>query len=809
MSKNTFFNIVLVGAKSTGKTVYLTTLYTLPFIRVTDSATLEYLKPLSKLLKKGKIPATNAGYQELYFEYNNRDFNLRFQIDDYDGKFAEQFHSKENKELKKRLEENIKKAEGIIFFLPFEKRLDNEKIDNIRQEVDLFIEKIKELYPNRKKLPIPVVIAVTKWDNSPFFKYPNEVRKAIEYIKENPLMLNLVNKIRIYFSHVVLIPISSYKKHNVERPLEFCFSKTFEQWEKRIKELEESNDEEKLLCFLSKIKEDVKFYKNGKYLKKYKELSQKIFSQILPQIKKIKNSKQFEKKIKAKPIECLDNEERDKIIILYNKIIKREKIKKLTFFIASILVVGTGIKGYLIWENKKEQEIILEKIKKEKEKLYIEIKESFKNGNIFRTISLIQKYKKYGAKNDPFYHQIVSIENKAIKQCKQSIEIQLKKMSSLSSLEEKMAILTPIEKKIQKCGILTEDLRNLKELYSKYKRLIALIASISIDNLDSHLASTIGTLLSQLEGYKEYSIVKSQLENKLKGVGEQIASSNNTTYAEIQSFLTFISHFDFLNLNDLKEKLLTKAKKLKIKADLEVFEKQIENMDYPSIPAYVENNYKKEFVPYQNEIKNILLKKLVKYIKKQIQNLPQYLNSYEALLKTEKITNEIKEWITFKISTPIFSFDPLEYPSNLKALQFLNMEQKKHQLMKNGPVRALIYFTADSEKNEPLGFKCSGGDYNIIIKLKGETKEEIKSYTDDDKFCNNLTIGWKSPIELERGRYEIDITEKDFFTSDDKYYSSFELSSEDIFNLAIGREVEKDLGNGYHIIFIGRGVVSE
>ena len=125
------YNIVLVGAKSTGKTVYLTALYLLPFIRVTDKETLEYLKPLKEQFEKRDIPATNAGYQELFFEYKRGDFNLRFQIDDYDGKFAEQFSSDENKELKKKLEDNIRGAEGMMFFLPYEEYLDLLKADNI------------------------------------------------------------------------------------------------------------------------------------------------------------------------------------------------------------------------------------------------------------------------------------------------------------------------------------------------------------------------------------------------------------------------------------------------------------------------------------------------------------------------------------------------------------------------------------------------------------------------------------------------------------------------------------------------------
>ena len=188
-------NFVLIGAKSTGKTVYLLSLYLKSRnIRAKDEKTISYLKPLAEKFENGELPeATSASFQELHFNYIDDKFNIVFQIDDYDGRFTQVYHEEKNSEYIKKLGDYIKNAEGIIFFLPYEEQFDKDKFFDFKTEIDLFIEEASSKYKDRTKVPIPAVIAVTKWDKSPNFKSKNEYEKAVEYIESNEIFKTIIN----------------------------------------------------------------------------------------------------------------------------------------------------------------------------------------------------------------------------------------------------------------------------------------------------------------------------------------------------------------------------------------------------------------------------------------------------------------------------------------------------------------------------------------------------------------------------------------------------------------------------------------
>ena len=141
---NNVINFVLLGAKSSGKTVYLTTIYgDNNSVSLLDSSTKNYLeKKWQKLKKHEKLSPTGAGELKiLNFSYQSEELfgRVKFVIDDYDGNFTEtaskiiddeqeelnigkDVKSVEDKHIlaRKDLLDRVHISQGIMFFLPFE-----------------------------------------------------------------------------------------------------------------------------------------------------------------------------------------------------------------------------------------------------------------------------------------------------------------------------------------------------------------------------------------------------------------------------------------------------------------------------------------------------------------------------------------------------------------------------------------------------------------------------------------------------------------------------------------------------------------
>ena len=84
-------SFVIVGAKNSGKTVFLSTLFGQEDAFVSaNKKTKEYLEANWKRLKKGKTPSATSGIiKRLDFQYKGREHTASFAIDDYDGYFVE------------------------------------------------------------------------------------------------------------------------------------------------------------------------------------------------------------------------------------------------------------------------------------------------------------------------------------------------------------------------------------------------------------------------------------------------------------------------------------------------------------------------------------------------------------------------------------------------------------------------------------------------------------------------------------------------------------------------------------------------
>jgi hypothetical protein len=142
----------------------------------------------------------------------------------------------------------------------------------------------------------------------------------------------------------------------------------------------------------------------------------------------------------------------------------------------------------------------------------------------------------------------------------------------------------------------------------------------------------------------------------------------------------------------------------------------------------------------------------------------------------------------------ILSFTPT---LNDTLRQQLNEKEDLLNKYSGGVTIKYVAFKADNENNDPLGFKCGGWNSDDDIELQiGEYHYSYKN----GAICNELTIAWSNVYDYyNEGYYEVIAKEVDPI-DDDIYNGNFELSRDDIIDLINGKEISKDIGNGYYII---------
>lgn len=302
-------NFVLLGAKSTGKTVFLTTIYgDSNSVSPLGSPTLKYLEnKWEKLKKQEKLSPTGAGALKiLKFFYQSEDFGrVEFAIDDYDGNFTEtasKIEDDEQKDLniskdaksvvdkhlgaRKDLLDRVHVSQGIMFFLPYE----TDELDSLEvfaSEVSVFINLAH--FNKQSKSHIPASIVVTKWDESEYFGTDDEDKRVLEYIENNAHLNKAYTLIKSNFENVNIVPVSAYEKYNLLKPIEFSLKHTFDKWYKVVKEYESKKEDDKLIRFLTKWYESINIDTlNEKYPFNdiYKEVQKRYVHDIKQHLKK-------------------------------------------------------------------------------------------------------------------------------------------------------------------------------------------------------------------------------------------------------------------------------------------------------------------------------------------------------------------------------------------------------------------------------------------------------------------------------------------------------------------------------------------
>lgn len=208
-------NLVVIGPKHAGKTVYLTTLANSPQVSLSDPATIEVVSMHWQTMQGGNIPPATAGaISKLDFSFHckvdSQEYNLDFTVPDYDGHFAETLSRNDQNSMDiARLRQIISEADGFIVFMPLGDE-DVQTMEAMRHEIGSFIGILRDVFDENSKIPAPLIIAVNKWDKSPDFKKQDEDAAALKYVESIEIYKKLYEQLNNYFEHVTVIALSAY-----------------------------------------------------------------------------------------------------------------------------------------------------------------------------------------------------------------------------------------------------------------------------------------------------------------------------------------------------------------------------------------------------------------------------------------------------------------------------------------------------------------------------------------------------------------------------------------------------------------------
>jgi hypothetical protein len=807
LKKKGNINFVLIGAKATGKTVYLASLYlNEKSITSQDGHTIEYLKPLADALLEGQYPQATAGtLHELMFNYKDDNFACEFQIDDVDGYFIETMHKDDKATQKQRdtLIKNIKNSEGIIFFFPYEEEFNEESIKNFNYEIDTVISKLTKMYDKYDTIPIPVVIAISKWDKSPFFKSDNEYNKALEYIESNKFLKIAKEKIEHHFPNFSIIPMSSIGKdinnmepYNIKKPIQFFLKETFRLWEEKIERIK--NDKPQLLKYLSKLYTDLKFWKNGKYNKLYDALEQSYADEIFNKLENINTYQEYksiENEYKDVILYLKDNN-REKILQKAEKLKAKETIKKTSYTTVAFVLIGILGAGAFIWYNQV-------KLKKEETKISRDIDIVYKNSNDKETIKKISEYENK-FKDNP------GIENKEkIERIKKDIQEKYKlklqeilKNNSLitqySRLKELSSEVDDLDNSIDIATTIKDKFKDISEIKNDYDE----VKTFSLEDLNS--LDNIVKKLKKLSDsdYSEIPKLNDDFKNTLKSIANTIISQDDIDNIDLVD--SIINAFAVLgiNENDLIAKLNDKKSSLLKEKKFNDLKNSLSNRNFSDAILKIETDWDDSFNEEdKTKIINILNKKFNDKVEDILKEMPKNITNIDDFNVMKNKLDKIKNLAKNNKIEKIDYFPKLNDDNNKKDQEMYELWKKYSDILENGVKPKTISFKADLEDNEPLGFKCGDEDE---IELSINDDSFTYSYEDSSTECEGLKISWPANATFKPGKYNVIVKEKDMI-KDDKYdKGSFRLTKNDIIKIYNHESVSKYIGSGYNIIFSGR-----
>lgn len=788
------FNFVLIGAKSTGKTWYLKHLPQRDTVEAKDDkGTIEYLDIISK--PENETQGTSISYTELYFNYKDDRYNIDFQIDDYDGNFVETWHVyEENREYKEKLTEYVKESEGIFIFLPYEETDSNVRFDRMQKETDVFINKIKEEYgEDHSELPIPLIIVVSKWDNSSYFQVDDENKRAKEYIESNRTLKLIKDKLSNKFKQIDIIPLSSAKDHNITLPIRMCLDYTFQSWEDKIEKIK--SQEEDLLIYLSGILYDIRFYKDGKYKNMYEDLEKDIYLKYSRKIQTLKSTKDYDefysnayRDTKGNHIlDALSSEHIEQLESIRKQLHRKEKLKKSIIGLTAIIIIGIGIFSYTKYA-KHQSEI----------KLYNNIQTEFSNKNYSAVLNSITKYYNEYSNIDKDHSQDIKLlEEQTKAKYRAIIGKVLKKLPENKSIDKAYNIISSIhmeakeyEVPLVQLSLIQKEFTKLDKIKKAYDTVRNNIDQLSLEALSKEKIDEIIAKKNLLSGFIESEIIQNKLEKKLQMI---IKTSLQQDDEDVIIKIIDLSSAIGVSDSDLAV-LQEKQQEIELQNQFNEFIRELKKKDLPDSIRYIAMNWNQKYgSSVQAEIKNILDTKYNDWLKNEIkknasvlkiENIDSYNRIVDYLKKVDSLEESIKR---LPVTIPLTKIADNEKEHG----RIVSLFQKFYQIFEQGV--STISLTLYAQNGNGLGITSYDDEVDIYI-------DGIEKYThtDSNGFSQGRMI-FNRYITYKAKKYNLKINEKDTISEDDHTSGSFTITYNMLIELENKGTLLIGLGNVYSI----------
>jgi len=733
----------LFGAKSTGKTTYIGALRS-DFIYMPEEKTRIYSENNSiKKSDEGLIypQSTPSGHmEELTYIFKNENTEIEFELRDYDGNFAEKLTLQEEKG--KKFIQYMKDSKGIIFFFPYytEEEVEDakDKISVIYDQLDFLLMKVLGGKKTRKVKP--VVIAVTMWDKHDDYKN-NSQKNAEKYLKN--FYTKHYKRIKDNFETLEIIPISSVKNFNIDEPIQFLTQGVYKVWENHIE----------------------KQYSSANTLNEQKELYEYI-----------KNRKEY-----------LEEYKDNKYIAIMNKLKKElDKDFKKKFVIGLIIVFLFGLVSYFVISNneKIDEKQLYEKIvSKDKQQDYAGLYENIDN--------YLKNYKNIDQNH---YKKIVNIQSTFVVRCEKSVKEKLKKIYNIKSLERYYDELKFLEADAQSCKILRlqEEINakklNTELLYQQYIDSQKILDNFSIESMDENEMIQVVQTIGKLENYNEKQII---LDKFLVIVDRIGTSDNENTISMILDRTSSLKIPDIL-ISKLKENL----KNLREEQLYAEVIKDIQNSDFKHAIVHVESILKGELTKLQEDhIKILLDKKFNTTVENLLKNTPNSVRNVDDYYRLKK-TFEDFELLEANGKLKNILYKPSIGNTNKNILdKTLKLLRKTEGILNYGVRPKHITFLAYN-KNNSLNFSCDGMIKEDELRITIGTYK----YSEDGAICNGTKITYLNKYRYKSGNYYGYALESDMIF-DEKYNFRFKLSDNDIILMSNGKQIKKNIGHNYRILF--------
>ncbi len=832
-------SFVIVGAKNSGKTVFLSTLFGQEDAFVSaNKKTKEYLEANWKRLKKGKTPSATSGIiKRLDFQYKSREHTASFAIDDYDGYFVETLSDEDEhtQEDRNTLKKNIKKASGLLFLFPFERKHDEESLERFQYEIDTFIQLIREIYPNRKDLPIPTVIVIPKWDQSRYFKASDESRKVVEYIESVGEYKAASAKIKTFFADVAVMPVSSFgisidgihpvrgkiTPHNLSQVFDYLLNAAFHKFEQKALALQGEGNIPQLFRFLSTIHDDIRFYKDGKLIRLYREAENQYVSEVIDKLKNASSPGEQENILNEHAFlyQNLRNKELNKKIdaLLKKRKAKTKKRRSLKFLSFLLLagLIAYGATAFKTYVEERNAFVAIQHLdpKSMPEEMARNCSEYL---NRYKSKSLLLPLTDIPAHRDEVQRLLTSAEVEIINALGDRYEqLKMDEPGQKNLLQVRdlaaMAELFPDIELCQRIRAFAEEFeQTLKQGEQKVVSSVVnaaetlLSTGAEVSEIDEILAR-----LNQMPDNETVSDLRERLLERKRDISTitneaKALLSRDAGLSETEKILERLNLKEIPDnemISDLRSQFQKRMQTLELQEAFDnLYNKVKVTSSLSDIPSIVSRQWRDNFSDdFAYSLKTLIQNKVAEKDQSNINDLRERFESVEEIRKQERKLAEIEGNVLEipEISFRYYRDEDLE--KRLKSAED-GVEQYRRISKK---LYVGVTFGTKEEDNEPLDFSCGMLKGNeIILELDYYTFSYKNSNARCEQRANGSVMIWDiQKIPLTPRHLPVKATEKDAF-SDDTVSGHIKIDANTLISIYNEREKEFYIpGTPYFIIF--------